>query len=183
MGYESISPADREALAYVAGRLKVPTDWLAALINFETAGSWDPQKKNPLSSARGLIQFMDRTAVSMGYRNSLDLVQKYPTVAGQLRGPVLQYFQQWTAPPKTKQDFYFRVFLPEYRNASPDTVIYSDRPELMARFRRQNPGIVTVGDYVRKLEARFQKFTPPAAMTGAIISLMILGLFLGRFLK
>lgn len=185
MAFAGLQAGDVAALQYVAEKLGVPSDWLAALINFETAGTWDPRKKNPLSSARGLIQFMDSTAQAMGYKSSLDLVNHFPTIDTQLRGPVLKYFQQWKAAPKTKQDFYFRVFLPEYRAADLDTVIYADRPALQAKFRKQNPGIETVGDYYRKLEARFAKsgFKSSGGVAGVVISLAILGLFLGRFFK
>lgn len=183
-----ITRADLETLAYVAGRLGVPVSWLEAVINFETAGTWDPKVKNPNSTGRGLIQFIDATARQLGYRDSLDLVQRHPTVQSQLMGPVLKYFQQWKEPPRDKQDFYLRVFLPELRKAPPDTVIFASNPEKRAKFAKANPGIVTVGDYVRKLEARFEAARPRLAATatkggGAVLALAILGLFLGRFLN
>lgn len=179
----NLKPADIEALQYVATKLGVPADWLSAVINFETAGTWDPKKKNPLSTARGLIQFLDATARTLGYRDSLDLVERNPTIAGQLRGPVLKYFQQWKEPARDKQDFYFRVFLPELRKAPQDTIIFASNPEKQAKFRKQNPGIETVGDYYRKLEARFSKFKVSAEKGGgALVALAIIGLFLGRLL-
>jgi len=183
-----LSAGDIAALKYVAGKLGIPTDWLTAVINFETAGTWDPKIKNGAgSSGRGLIQFMDATARSMGYADSLDLVTKHPTIQAQLYGPVLKYFQQWKEPARDKQDFYMRVFLPELRKAPPDTVIYAGNPTKQAKFRAQNPGVETVGDYVRKLEARFAKFrlTPSTVEKGggAIVALAALGFFLSRFLN
>jgi hypothetical protein len=175
-----LTAQDRQALIDVAGKLSVPVDWLAAVINFETAGTWDPMKKNPNSSARGLIQFLDATAQQLGYRNSLDLVTRHNTIASQLRGPVLKYFQQWREPARHKQDFYFRVFLPAYRHAPLDTVIYNGEPAKQAKFRKANPGIVTVGDYFRKLESRFARFKASPGGAGVIIGLAVLGFFLGR---
>ncbi len=182
-----ISRADLEALRYVAEKLGVPISWLEGVINFETAGTWDPKIKNPNSSGRGLIQFLDGTARQLGYRDSLDLVTRHPTVQSQLTGPVLRYFQQWKERPRDKQDFYLRVFLPELRKAPPDTVIFATNPEKRAKFAKANPGIVTVGDYVQKLEARFEAARPRLVATaskggGAVLALAILGLFLGRFL-
>lgn len=185
-----MNAADLEALKYVAGKLRVPSDWLAAVINFETAGTWDPKIKNPHSSGRGLIQFMDATSRAMGYNDSLDLVTRHPSISSQLRGPVLKYFQQWKEPARDKQDFYFRVFLPELRKAPQETIIYAGQPTKQAAFRRANPGIETVGDYYRKLEARFAKFQASEKFQstakqggGVFIALAIIGLFLGRLLS
>jgi soluble lytic murein transglycosylase-like protein len=68
-----LSPDEDKALAKVSAELGVDKDSLYNLINFES--NWDPQAKNvPTlqkdgtmskgSSARGLIQFMDKTARS-----------------------------------------------------------------------------------------------------------------------
>lgn len=180
-----IGRADWEALNQAAGRLSVPVDWLAAVINFETAGSWDPLKKNPLSSGRGLIQFIDATARTLGYRDSLDLVQKHPSIASQVRGPVVRYFEQWKEPPQSKQDFFLRVFLPEYRRAAPDAVIYANDPVKRQKFQAANPGIVTAGDYVRKLEAAYKraKISIPQAGGGILLALALLGFFLARYTR
>lgn len=152
-----LSPSELQALNDVAGKLGVPPNWLAAVINFETAGTWNPQIKNPNSSARGLIQFLDATAKRMGYESALDLVTKHPTIESQLRGPVLKYFLGIAPKFKSKQDLWFAVFLPRYRSSPHDTVIYAEDPAKQAVFRRANPGVVTVGDYYRKLENLFEK--------------------------
>lgn len=178
-----LSALDFSALNEVAGKLAVPVDRLAAIINFETAGSWDPLIKNPNSSGRGLIQFVDATARALGYRDSLDLVQRHPSIASQLRGPVLRYFQQWQDPPRNAQDFYLRVFLPQYARSAPDAVIYANDPEKRRKFQAANPGIVTVGDYVTKLEAAYRraKISFPKAGGGMLVALAVLGFLLARY--
>jgi len=152
----ALLPSELQALKDVASRLKVPPAWLAAVINFETAGTWDPQIKNPNSTARGLIQFLDKTAQGLGYESALDLVQKHPTIESQLRGPVLKYFLKAGGNFPTKQALWFTVFLPRYKNAPMGTVIYADDLAKQAQFRRANPGIKTVGDYYHKLEKLFE---------------------------
>lgn len=166
---------DLKVLAEVAQKLGVPSQWLFAQINFESAGTWDPKIKNPNSSARGLIQFMNSTAINMGYKDSLDLVEKNPTISSQLRGPVYEYYKKFMPFPNS-QSFFLSVFLPKYRNASPDTVIFKDEPTRQKSFQSANPGIKTVGDYTEKLMLKFlkgKKTTLPEA--GKIFTKLIFG--------
>lgn len=59
-----------ESIARVAANIGVRANDLAAVISFETAGSFSPSKRNPTSSATGLIQFMDATAKGLGTTTS-----------------------------------------------------------------------------------------------------------------
>ena len=120
--------------------------WLAKLIGFETANTYNPQQANPTSSAKGLIQFMDATARGMGYRDSLDLVTRYPDFATQMYGPVMQYLSPYKPFP-TEQSLYMAVFYPKYRKESLNQ-------QFPARVQAANPGIRTVGDYVDKVNRR-----------------------------
>lgn len=71
----------------IASNLGIPADWLMIVMNFETGGSFSPSVKNPLSSATGLIQFMEATAQDLGTTTAalaqmtnvqqLDYVYKY----------------------------------------------------------------------------------------------------------
>lgn len=151
-----LTAAQSNALRSVASSLGIMPAWLEAIINFETAGTWDPQIKNPNSSARGLIQFLDATARNLGYASSADLVNQFPTIESQLLGPVLKYFKQF-GPFQDQQDFALSVFLPKYRKSDLDTVIYAEDPDTQAKFQQANPGIVTVGDYFNKLQRAFAK--------------------------
>lgn len=144
-----LTPEERTALLDVAAALRVNPRTLAAEIQFESR--WNPRIKNPGSSARGLIQFMDATARDMGFAGSLDLVLKYPTVPLQLAGPVLRYLKHW-APFPTDQSLFMAVFYPAYRNASPDT-------EFPERVQAANPGIEKVSDYVDFVWSRVGEVT------------------------
>lgn len=59
-----------ESIARVAGNIGVRANDLAAVISFETGGSFSPSKKNPGSTATGLIQFMAATAKELGTTTS-----------------------------------------------------------------------------------------------------------------
>jgi hypothetical protein len=173
----SLGPGDLTALRDVAARLGVAVDQLAALIDFETAGTWDPAKSNPYSSARGLLQFLDGTARDLGYEDAEDLVRRHPTVESQLRGPVLAYLSKW-APFATDVALAMSVFYPAFRGAL-------ETQEFPEHVQAANPGIVTVGDYVGRLRTRLAAvrrvlgavagFVAPAAPALLLGALAVLG--------
>lgn len=67
-GYQVLAQdsAFRKELHRVAQNLKVPTQWLADLMAFETGGTFSTSISNPNGGARGLIQFMPDTAADLG---------------------------------------------------------------------------------------------------------------------
>lgn len=56
-GIERLTSLELDALETAAGMIGTPPDCLAAVISFETGGTFDPQARNPASGALGLIQF------------------------------------------------------------------------------------------------------------------------------
>lgn len=84
---------ESNALRATAAKLKIPTEWLYHIIAFES--KFDPFMKNPApkSTARGLLQFVNDAAISMGYKSSEDLVLKNPTRTSQILGPVYQFLK------------------------------------------------------------------------------------------
>ncbi len=50
----------------IANKHNMDANWLMVVMNFETAGTFSPSVRNPLSDAIGLIQFMPVTAVDLG---------------------------------------------------------------------------------------------------------------------
>jgi hypothetical protein len=135
---------DMQALNQVAASLNIPADWLNALIMFESSGK--PDARNPYSGARGLIQFTDTTARALGYQSADDLYNNNPSDTAQLLGPVLKYFQLPgnEGPYPTQQSLYMTVFYPAARNWDLSTAF-------PANVQKLNPGIVTVSDYVSKV--------------------------------
>jgi hypothetical protein len=163
------------AISLLCFELKIPADWLRNLIKFES--KWNPLAKNPLSGARGLIQFTHTTARALGYTNADDIVSKYPGTAEQLLGPVRAYFRLPgnQGPYPTKQSFYMSVFYPAARGWSPEKVF-------PANVQRFNPGIVTVKDYINKVEGVLAKSGYTALVIAGAILIYFLTSKKGRFL-
>jgi len=132
---------------------------LAMLINFES--NFQARAKNPRSSARGLIQFTDARARDLGFKSSLDLVNKFPTVNAQLDGPVRQDLKTY-GPYKSEQDLYLTVFYPAARG-------WPSNKKFPAWVTEANPGIETPGDYARKVRQHSYKlFAAPLVLAGAL---------------
>jgi hypothetical protein len=156
------------ALKDISKQLGVKPNDLSKLINFESR--WNPLAVNPISGAKGLIQFTDSTARSMGFSSASDIVLQYPDAEAQLRGPVLKYlsqFKPFAAP--YPQSLYLSVFYPAYR-------YYPLNAEFSDTIKMQNPGINFVGDYVAKVEggsfkrySAFGFFIPLLLGIGAIV--------------
>jgi hypothetical protein len=143
-----------------AGVIGVPAAWLDAIINFETAGTYSVAARNPYSGAMGLIQVTDTTARSVFHvTDSATLSEQYPEFDEYMENVVVPYFKKY-APFPTRQSFYMSVFYPAYRNSPADTV-FSER------IQELNPGIVTVQDYVDKVDRRINA-TPFAI--GAVLA-------------
>lgn len=138
----------REAAVQIGTR----PEWLDALINFETAGTYDTMIANPNSTAKGLIQFTNAAAADLGMKDSLTLVTTYPDFASQMFNAVVPYFkmkarQNDIVSYMNKQALYMAVFYPAYWDAPlskpfPSSVIL------------KNPGINTPQDYIDFVDKR-----------------------------
>jgi hypothetical protein len=129
----------------IATQFGVSPATLVGIIQNESG--WNPTIKNPTSSARGLIQFMDATAKSMGFPGgSAELIAKYPDVDSQLSGPVRNYYKQF-APYANDNEFILATFYPAWRKKALGTA-------LPANVVKANPGLNTLGDYVNRIKAR-----------------------------
>ena len=135
---------DKTNLEILSNIIGVNPNWIDKLITAES--NWNPSAKNPNSSARGLIQFTDATAQSLGYKDSLDLINKNPTVEDQLLNPVLKYLSRY-APFNNKQQFYLSVFYPAAINWSEDREFPKSVQEA-----NKKAGIRTVRDYINFVE-------------------------------
>ena len=149
----------QKALDQTANLLAIPAQWLNDLINFES--SFNPLAKNKITGARGLIQFLHKTAQSLGFLNADDLVNKYPGVASQITGPVYQYLKKFKPFPN-KQSLYMSVFYPAARTWTPDTTF-------PANVRAANQNIDTVQDYIDHVEGKADKKKTALSAAGFFI--------------
>jgi hypothetical protein len=155
----TLSASENAALAQAAATLGIPSAWLSAAIAHESG--WNPAIKNPLSSARGLLQWIDSTAKGLGYKDSADLIAKNPTREQQLVGPVVGYLSKFK-PFNSIEEVAAAIFYPAYKNKL-------DTP-LPAAVQKANPGIVTLRDYANR-------YLLPKATTaaGAGVALLAFG--------
>lgn len=160
----SLSASQMEILKSVAARLGVTSEWLWIEINFETNGTFSPTIKNPKSSARGLIQWIDARAQDLGFSSSLDLVNKNPTVESQLE-LVYRDLKRFMPFPSF-QSLAMAVFRPSMRYVHPDT-------PLPANIQSVNDGIRTVGDYVSYAVKRAGKGVGAVAGVGAAAAVAV----------
>lgn len=155
----------------IANRLDVKPQWLDALINFETAGTYSTTIPNlaAASSARGLIQLTDDPARELGYRDSLQAVMSNQGFAEQMENIVYPYLKRW-GPYPTKQSLYMGVFYPDYRYVNPSTRF----PQKIIEANRSKDGVArikTVQDYIDFVDRRIKKdalrvnpMVPPVAL-------------------
>jgi hypothetical protein len=163
--YLKLNSKEKDIFLKVCKSLEVNPDWLYNLIDFESG--WNPKATNKYSSAKGLIQFTDSTAKSLGYENSQDLINKNPDISSQLLFPVLQYLQRYKPYP-TEQSLYMAVFYPSYRYVDPNTQF----PDTVKRY---NPQIDTVQSYIDKVKKK------PLETNSKLIILPLLILIFWRF--
>ncbi|RQW04062.1 hypothetical protein EH223_08455 [candidate division KSB1 bacterium] len=143
-----LSDKERAALERAAAAVGVPFDWLYRLIRFETAGTFDPLKGNPNSSAIGLLQFTNAAARDLGYNSSQELAHSLPTFEAQVAGAVIPYLKRYRPFP-TPQSLYMSVFYPAAR-------FWPENREFPPAVQKANTyatgAIKTVRDYVRRVE-------------------------------
>lgn len=82
-----VSEAFRAKVIEISRNLAVDPNWLMAVIGFETGYTFSPAVRNPSSSATGLIQFVQSTAIGLGTTTArlarmtaveqLDYVERY----------------------------------------------------------------------------------------------------------
>lgn len=61
-----VSAEFRASVFWIEEQLHLNPDYLMAVMAFETGVTFSPSKRNPASSATGLIQFMRATAIQLG---------------------------------------------------------------------------------------------------------------------
>lgn len=65
-GIEDTSEEFKRELCVVADNLSVPPEWIAAILSFESSGTFSPTIRNPYSGAVGILQWMPAAASFCG---------------------------------------------------------------------------------------------------------------------
>ena len=95
----------------LADHMGTDPQWLAELICFESDGSFSPSVQNDTTRATGLVQFMPKTARSLG--TTVQALSKMSALA-QMRYVEL-YFAQFRPPFDSRQKLFMTVFYPAAR--------------------------------------------------------------------
>lgn len=142
-GIEHTSDRFRDEVLQLSARIDVNPDYLAAVMSFETGGTFDPAVRNPKSKAVGLIQFTKGTAADLD--TTRDKLARLSAV-GQLR-----YVERYLAPAKGRlrsaTDHYMAVFAPKGIGKPPGFVLYtkpSNSYSMNVRLDTNRDGTITV---------------------------------------
>ena len=154
-----LTKRENKALSFISNQLGVKKSKLYALIKFES--NFKPFAKNPNSSARGLIQFINSTARGLGYKNSLDLIKKNPTIEKQILGPVYKYLSNYKPFPHD-QALFMSVFYPKAR-------YWFEFWPFPKRVKKDNPGINNPYDYMTHIYKRLNlRYIPRCFIFGVV---------------
>ena len=134
----------------VSQGLGIDQNWLLRIIEFETAGSWDPAVKAPTSSATGLIQFLESTAKDLGTTTA--------ELAGMTRAQQMKFVEKYLSPYKGRiknfGDLYMAVHWPKAVGKSDDYVMYekgSDAYAANSGLDKNKDGTVTRGETLQRV--------------------------------
>lgn len=149
MAYPKLTEREATILRGIALRLNVNPQYLYDLIDFESR--WNPKAKNPKSSARGIMQWINARARDLGYADSAALVRENPTVEKQML--IVEKDLSRYKPFPTIQSLFMSVFYPAAKNWPPNK-------EFPDSVKKANPGIETPQDYVNFVYSKLQKPAP-----------------------
>lgn len=188
-GLEKTSEAFRAELCRLAARQALDPGALAAVMSFETGGTFSPSIKNPGSSATGLIQFMEATARRLGTSTA--------ELAAMTAEAQLAYVEKYFAlipssRVKTETDHYMAVFAPAGIGKPESHVLYAAPSAAYSANRaldRSGDGTITVGEAaagVLGLIAEAKRRPPfivadagpaaaPVAAGGSLLGLIVFG--------
>lgn len=183
-GFELLPNADRVAFLNAANWIGVNPDYLAAVMSFETGGTFSPTVVNKAGSgATGEIQFTPKTAQRLlKTATKEEAIQRLKgmTFAQQLE-VVKLYFQPFRGRLNTLEDTYLAVFYPAFIGKPLTTILGyagSDVYDQNSGFDHGGKGYITKEDItstIRSIYTSAQK-NPRIAVqaTGGIIAVMLL---------
>lgn len=98
----------RDRVREIGSTLRIDPNWLMAVMGFETGYTFSPSIRNPGSSATGLIQFIESTAISLGTTTA----KLARMTAVQQLDYVEAYYQQYAGRIRNLGDAYLAVLWP-----------------------------------------------------------------------
>jgi peptidoglycan hydrolase-like protein with peptidoglycan-binding domain len=152
-GSGKVSHAFKEKVVNIASDLGTNPNFLMAVMSFETGESFDPAKRNPVSGAVGLIQFMKPTAQGLG--TTQDALARM-TAEEQLDF-VAKHFKPFKGKLRTLEDAYMAVLFPAAVGKGADHVLFR-KPTTRYNQNRgldiNRDGRITVGEAADKVRAK-----------------------------
>jgi peptidoglycan hydrolase-like protein with peptidoglycan-binding domain len=152
-GSERVSQGFKEKVIKIASDLGTNPNFLMAVMSFETGETFDPAKRNPVSGAVGLIQFMKPTAQGLGTTQEA-LAQM--TAEDQLDF-VAKHFRPFKNRLKTLEDAYMAVLFPAAVGKGAAHVLFR-KPTTRYNQNRgldiNGDGRITVGEAADKVRAK-----------------------------
>lgn len=140
-----VSPLFRVKVAQIAEALQADPSHLMACMAFETGRTFSPSVHNPASSATGLIQFMQATAIGLG--TTVELLAAM-TAEDQL-SYVYDYLKPFTGRLKTLGDCYMAILWPAAVGQPDEYIVFGDRSAAYAVNKGldfDHDGVVTKGE-------------------------------------
>lgn len=156
-----VSEAFRVKVVSIAKNLSIDPNWMMAVMGFETGYTFSPSARNPGSSATGLIQFLQSTAIGLGTTTSrlarmtaveqLDYVEGYyqSVAAGRIRNLGDAYLAVLFPPGVGRPDTYVMW----QRDSGPYQREYAANSGL----DREKKGYITRGDAVSVVNESYRE--------------------------
>lgn len=140
-----------EAVDKLATKLETSPEVILSLIEFETAGTFDPSVVNAAGSgATGLIQFMPKTAEGLG--TTVGALAEMNRAEQMVY--VDKYFSQFGDKLKgaSAEELYTAILYPASLGKSPETVLFKKGTKAYAQnsgFDKNQDGVITKGEATR----------------------------------
>ena len=125
----------------ISTRLGINPNWLMAIMNWESARTFSPSVKNPYSTATGLIQFMQATAIDLG--TTVEQLARMSAVE-QLDW-VYKYYVRYRSKLNSYTDLYLTTFYP-VAVGKPANFVLGTSDARIREIARRNPSFDNNGD-------------------------------------
>ena len=141
LSFSGLSEEFKTAVNEMSQRLNIESDWILAVMNFETDGTFSPSKKNKTNGATGLIQFMPKYAPGDVGKTVQELAQM--TQIEQLKYVEIYLEKKGGSKLKSLEDVAMCIFYP--------VAIGNPDYKFPANVVQANNGISTPKEYVRRV--------------------------------